>query len=272
MSSAASTATCRVHPTPSRIPRDEADVVALLDWCAGANVAALPYGGGSSVVGGVEAGLVDDSYAGGRHDRPHHGSTACSKSTTCLTRGAHPRRRAGSRLEEQLRPHGFTLRHFPQSFEFSTLGGWLATRAGGHYATVYTHIDDLVESIRMVTPGGVIGSRRLPGSGAGPSPDRLALGSEGTLGVITEAWMRVQDRVRFKASAGVHFADYADGVAATRAVAQSGLFPTNCRLLDATEALVAAGVQDGSTLLVLGFESADHPVGAWIDARGRAVR
>jgi len=116
----------------------------------------------------------------------------------------------------------------------------------------------------MVTPAGVVESRRLPGSGAGPSPDRLALGSEGTLGVITEAWMRVQDRVKFKASAGLRFANYSDGVDATRAVAQSGLFPTNCRLLDANEALIAAGVDDGSALLVLGFESADHPVDAWI--------
>jgi alkyldihydroxyacetonephosphate synthase len=130
---------------------------------------------------------------------------------------------------------------------------------------VYTHIDDLVESIRMVTPYGITESRRLPGSGAGPSPDRLALGSEGSLGVITEAWMRVQDRVKFKASAGMRFTNYQDGVDATRAVAQSGLFPTNCRLLDATEAMIAAGVDDGSAVLILGFESADHPVDAWIE-------
>ncbi|HEY2813823.1 MAG TPA: FAD-binding oxidoreductase [Acidimicrobiales bacterium] len=251
-------------PDAVGFPRDEDDLVALLDWCAGANVAAVPYGGGSSVVGGVEAGLVDDSYAG-----------VVTIDLTRLDRVLEidPVARAariqggtlGPVLEDQLRPHDYTLRHFPQSFEFSTLGGWLATRSGGHYASVYTHIDDLVESIRMVTPGGVIESRRLPGSGAGPSPDRLALGGEGTLGVITEAWMRVQDRVRFKASAGVRFADYGRGVDATRAVAQSGLFPTNCRLLDAGEAMISAGVDDGSALLVLGFESADHPVDAWIE-------
>ena len=105
----------------------------------------------------------------------------------------------GPALEDQLRPHELTLRHFPQSFEFSTLGGWLATRSGGHYATLHTHIDDFVESIRAVTPRGVWESRRLPGSGAGPSPDRMLLGSEGTLGVITEAWMRLQDRPTFRA-------------------------------------------------------------------------
>src|SRR3954451_8360473 len=251
-------------PDAVAFPRDEADVVALLDWCAGANVAAIPYGGGSSVVGGVESGLVSDDYAGvvvidlTRLDQ--------ALEIDAVSRAARIQGGAlGPVLEDQLRPHGYTLRHFPQSFEFSTLGGWLATRSGGHYASVYTHIDDLVESIRMVTPSGITESRRLPGSGAGPSPDRLMLGSEGTLGVITEAWMRVQDRVQFKASTGVRFTSYDDAVEATRAVAQSGLFPTNCRLLDPAEAMIAAGVDDGTALLVLGFESADHPVDAWID-------
>jgi alkyldihydroxyacetonephosphate synthase len=119
--------------------------------------------------------------------------------------------------------------------------------------------------MRVVTPGGVVESRRLPGSGAGPSPDRMFLGSEGILGVITEACMRVQDRVRFKASAGVHFESFVSGAAAVRAVAQAGLYPTNCRLLDPGEAMISAGVGDGSALFVLGFESADHPVDAWIE-------
>jgi alkyldihydroxyacetonephosphate synthase len=130
---------------------------------------------------------------------------------------------------------------------------------------VYTHIDDLVASMRVVTPTGVSESRRLPGSGAGPSPDRLFLGSEGSLGIITEAWMRLQDRPRWKASAGVRFTDYLDAVAATRAISQSALFPTNCRLLDPAEAAMSAGVTDGTALLLLGFESADHPVDAGID-------
>jgi alkyldihydroxyacetonephosphate synthase len=138
----------------------------------------------------------------------------------------------------------------------------LATRSGGHYATVYTHIDDLVESMRVVTPSGTSESRRLPGSGAGPSPDRLFLGSEGSLGIITEAWMRVQDRVRWKASASARFATLDAAAEACRAVAQSGLFPTNCRVLDPGEA-TSAGVTDGSSVLLLGFESADHPVDAW---------
>jgi alkyldihydroxyacetonephosphate synthase len=109
------------------------------------------------------------------------------------------------------------LRHFPQSFEFSTLGGWIATRSGGHFATLYTHIDDFVESVRVLTPTGVVESRRLPGSGAGPSPDRMFIGSEGILGIITEAWMRLQDRPKFRAGASVSFADFAAGAKARRA-------------------------------------------------------
>ena len=105
----------------------------------------------------------------------------------------------GPALEAQLKPHGLTLRHFPQSFVCSTLAGWIATRSGGHFATLYTHIDDLVESLRVITPMGVIETRRLPGSGAGPSPDRLLIGSEGILGIITQAWIRLQDRPNFRA-------------------------------------------------------------------------
>ena len=120
----------------------------------------------------------------------------------------------GPALEDQLRPYGYTLRHYPQSFEFSSLGGWIATRSGGHFATLYTHIDDFVESLRVVTPSGTVVSRRLPGSGAGPSPDRMFIGSEGILGIITEAWMRLQGRPVYRASAGVQFASFESGVAA----------------------------------------------------------
>jgi alkyldihydroxyacetonephosphate synthase len=175
-------------------------------------------------------------------------------------------------LEEQLREHGLTLRHFPQSFEYSTLGGWIATRAGGHFATLETHIDDLVESLRAITPRGSWESRRLPGSGAGPSPDRLLIGSEGILGVIADAWVRVRPRPQFKASAGVTFDDFSRAAEAIRAIAQSGLHPANCRLLDASEAELT-GAGDGSAhLLILGFESADHPVDHWMDLALAAAR
>jgi alkyldihydroxyacetonephosphate synthase len=171
----------------------------------------------------------------------------------------------GPGLEDQLREHGLTLRHFPQSFELSTLGGWIATRAGGHFATLYTHIDDLVESVRAITPSGEWESRRLPGSGAGPSPDRMLIGSEGILGVITEAWMRVQARPVYRGTAGVTFGSFEHGAAAARELAQAGLYPSNCRLLDPGEAALTAAAPEGRALLVLGFESADHPLGPWLD-------
>ncbi|MEV6193066.1 FAD-binding oxidoreductase [Streptomyces sp. NPDC051920] len=242
-------------------PTSEADVVRTLEWCDGAGIAVVPFGGGTSVVGGVEA-RTGEEYAGvvsldlGRMDRVLEVDAASR--AALVQAGA-----LGPDLEEQLRPHGRTLRFFPQSFEFSTLGGWLATRAGGHFATRLTHIDDLTESLRVVTPAGAIESRRLPGSGAGPSPDRMFLGSEGALGVITQAWVRLQDRPRWRAGASVAFEDYEAGVRAVRALAQSGLDPANCRLLDPMEAFINAG--SPTAVLVLGFESADHPVTAWME-------
>jgi len=254
-------------PAPDRVafPRDEAELAALLDWCGDARVAAIPYGGGSSVVGGVEA-AVGEGYRGalaidlGRLDRVleiDRTSRAARIQAGVL----------GPALEDQLRPHGLTLRHFPQSFEFSTLGGWIATRSGGHYATLYTHIDEFVQSLRVLTPTGAVESRRLPGSGAGPSPDRLFLGSEGALGVIVEAWMRLQERPTFRASAAVRFPGpdgFARGAEAVRHIAQAGLFPANCRLLDPVEAVTSGAGAGDAAILVLGFESADHALDAWL--------
>ena len=243
-------------------PPDEDAIWAVLDFCAARRLAVIPFGGGTSVVGGVEP-AVGDRFAGtlsldlGRQGRVLE--------VDPVSRAARIQAGAlGPDLERQLGEHGFTLRHFPQSFEFSTLGGWLATRAGGHFATLYTHIDDLVESIRMVTPRGLWQTRRLPASGAGPSPDRLALGSEGILGVITEAWMRVRPRPRWRASASIRFRDFAAAVAAARDLAQSDLYPSNCRLLDAREALIHRVATDGTSVLLIGFESADHPLEPWM--------
>ena len=239
-------------------PGDEGDVERVLDWCAGERIAAIPYGGGTSVVGGVEPRL-GDAYRG--VVTIDLGGLGDVLDVDPVSRAARIQAGAlGPALEDQLREHGYTLRHFPQSFEFSTLGGWIATRAGGHFATLYTHIDDLVESVRAVTPAGTWESRRLPGSGAGPSPDRLLLGSEGILGVITEAWVRVQERPRFKLSCGVAFDSFAAGAEAVHELAQSGLNPSNCRLLDEAESALTHAGPPGKALLVLGFESAHHPM------------
>src|ERR687896_360985 len=178
-------------------PRDERELEQLLGWCADEGVAAIPFGGGTSVVGGVEPRV------------PHEAVVTID------------------------------LKRMNRVLDVDPVSRAARTRAGGHYATLHTHIDDFVESIRAITPSGAWESRRLPGSGAGPSPDRMLIGSEGTLGVITEAWMRVQDRPRWKASAGV--------------------------LLDEREGALTMAAPDGQALLVLGFESADHPVDAWLE-------
>lgn len=249
-------------PDVVAFPTDEAEVAAVLAWCSDAGLAAIPYGGGSSVVGGVEAppagafpGVVSIDL--GRLDRVLEIDRA---SRAARIQGGV----LGPSLEDQLRPHGLTLRHFPQSFEFSTLGGWIATRSGGHYATLFTHIDEFVESLRVVTPTGTIATRRLPASGAGPSPDRLFIGSEGILGIITEAWMRLQDRPTRRASAAVTFATFEAGAGAVRSLAQSGLHPTNCRLLDPGEAMTSGAGTGSEAVLVVGFESADHDLDAWM--------
>ena len=242
-------------------PGSEQELARVLEWCSAARLAVTPYGGGTSVVGGV------DPVRG-----PHEGSVSVDLSrmdrvlevddvsnAALIEAGA-----AGPRLELQLAKQGRTLRFYPQSYEFSTLGGWIATRAAGHYATGPTHIDDLVESVRALTVGGEAWeSRRLPGSGAGPSPDRMLLGSEGTLAVITRAWVRVQPGPSERRSASVRFPSFGAGCEAVREIVQSGLAPANCRLVSAREApRTPAGAAD---LLVLGFEAAA------VDGAGRAI-
>ena len=240
------------------LPRDESEIETVLSWCEAEGAAVVPFGGGTSVVGGVEARLGDRPVVSLDLRRLDRVLEVDAESMAArIQAGA-----TGPRLEEQLRELGLTLRHFPQSFEYSTLGGWIATRAGGHFATLYTHIDDLVESVRAITPRGLWESRRLPGSGAGPSPDRALVGSEGILGVIGEAWMRVRPRPEFKTSCGVEFDDFLAAVGAVREISQSGLYPSNCRLLDAMEAGTTGAGSGEKSLLVLGFESPHHPVEA----------
>ncbi len=244
-------------------PRDAAEVARVLEVCDERYWACVPFGGGTSVVGGVDAALaragreavvsLDLGALSGVHEVDETSRLARIGAGTL-----------GPVLEDELGRRGLTLRHFPQSFEFSTLGGWLATRAGGHYATGPTRIDELAHAIAMVTPRGTLETHRHPGSGAGPEPARLLLGSEGAFGVITEAWMRVVPRPRWRATASVAYRDFAGGVAAARALAQSGLLPSNARLLDGNEARLHRVRFDGSSVLLIGFESADHLLGPWL--------
>ena len=247
-------------------PRGERDVEAVLEWAADANVAVIPYGGGTSVTGGITCDIPARfdgavSLDLGAMDRVLQIDDVSR--TALIQAGA-----LGPVLEKQLRALDLTLRFYPQSFELSTLGGWIATRAGGHFATAQTHIDDLVEAARAITPSGAWESRRVPGSGAGPSPDRMLLGSEGILGVVTEAWVRVRPRPQAQSLAAVRFGSFADGIEALRAIAQSHMRPSNCRLIDAEEARMTGASDGTAALLVLGFEGASEavmPVGELLD-------
>jgi len=243
-------------------PRNEDELERTLTWCDEKSYSAIPYGGGTSVVWGVNV--------------PHDTDAAVTIDLDNLNEvleidevsraGRFQAGILGPDLEAALRPRGLTLRHFPQSFPWSTVGGWVATRSGGHYATNHTHIDDFVEATRMLTPAGWFETRRLPGSGAGPSPDRLVIGSEGTLGIISECWLRLQKRPTYRASAGVIFTSWDTGCTAIRHIVQAKLWPANLRILDPVEAGNNAGLDGTQSLVIIGFESADVPQGANVNA------
>lgn len=245
-------------PAPDVVarPEDESEVRGVLSWADRQNLAVVPFGGGTSVVGGVEADFQHEGYAGvvsldmRSMDRVEEVDT--SSRLARIQAGA-----TGPGLEEQLGAHGLTMRHYPQSYEFSTLGGWIATRSSGHYATVETRVDDLVRSARLLTPCGPLESEAVPSSGAGPDPDALVCGSEGILGVITRATVRVRRPPRYRSRASVMFDDFEAAVEATRTLAGSRLFPVNCRLLDEHEVLLNQVTEHGGNVLLLGFES-DH--------------
>ncbi len=245
-----------VYPNPVDAvahPRSDEELERVLTWASDNQIVAIPYGAGSSVVGGTSP--PEDASAVVTISMDHLDQVLEIDETSRAARiqaGVY-----GPHLENQLRPHGYTLRHFPQSFALSTLGGWIATRSGGHYATNHTHIDDFVESTRMLTPNGWWESRRLPGSGAGTSPDRVVIGSEGILGIITEAWMRIQKRPTFRATAGVTFGSWESGYEAVRRIVQAKLWPANLRILDPLLAKTGAGLDGETTLVIIGFESAE---------------
>lgn len=251
-------------PAPDVVarPEDEDAIQALISWAEDERVAVVPFGGGTSVVGGTECTgeghtgvlsldlrTLDQVLEVDTEDR-----------TARIQAGV-----TGPDLNDQLEEHGFALRHYPQSYEFSTLGGWLATRAGGHYATVRTRIDDFTQSLRLVAPGATLETPRVPSSGAGPDLSKLILGSEGALGVITEATMRVEPRPEHRARASLRFDALDPAVQAARRIVQSGLTPANLRLLDSNEAMLNQVAMDGSTVLLVGFESPEHPVEAPLD-------
>ncbi|MCS7282741.1 MAG: FAD-binding oxidoreductase [Anaerolineae bacterium] len=219
-------------------PADEGQVAALISWAVDREILLIPFGGGSTVLGAVEppeddrpAITVDLARMDQLRwlDRVSH--------LACIQAGA-----TGPEVEAQLNAQGFTLGHFPQSFEFSTLGGWIATRAAGQTSTGYGKIEDMTQAVRMVTPVGVVETRNTPATATGPRLLDLFVGSEGTLGIITEAVMRVRPLPEVQDYRGFLFRRLEDGIAALRDLMQAGPRPTIARLSDAPETAAFAAL------------------------------
>jgi alkyldihydroxyacetonephosphate synthase len=213
-------------------PESVDQVRAVLAACAERGVAVVPFGGGTSVVGGVEP--VSDGFAGavsidlGSLDR------VVSIDRTSLT-ATFEAGLNGPRIEGALGAEGLTLGHFPQSFEYSTVGGWIATRSAGVASTGYGRIDELVEGLRLVAPAGEVDARALPASAAGPDLRELLVGSEGVLGVICQATLRVRRAPAERRYEGWWFGSFAEGREAFRVMEQADASPDVARLSDEDE-------------------------------------
>ncbi len=215
------------------LPADHDEVLDVLRACAEHRVAVVPFGGGTCVVGGLSP-------------RAHDGFVALDlRRMNRLLRLDEVSRTAtlqpglrGPQVEALLAERGYTLGHFPQSFEWATVGGFAAARSSGQASAGYGRFDDMVMALRVATPQGTLELGRAPRSAAGPDLRQLVLGSEGAFGVITSVTVRVRPKPRSKVYEGWRFTSFAAGQAALRALAQDGPLPTVLRLSDETETLI----------------------------------
>ncbi|WP_396655172.1 FAD-binding oxidoreductase [Microbacterium sp.] len=220
-------------------PADHAQTLAVLSHCATQSIAVVPFGGGTSVVGGVEPDAGGHRAVIALDLSRTAGLLALDEQSLLATFGAGT---TGPQAEELLARHGLTLGHFPQSFEFASLGGFAATRSSGQASRGYGRFDDLVHALVVATPVGELRLGRAPASAAGPDLRELFLGSEGVLGVITEVTVRVRPKPTQTAYASWTFPDFAAGTAAVRAATQRGIRPTVLRLSDETETRIGAAM------------------------------
>lgn len=242
-------------------PRSEAEVVAVLASCREIKLAVIPFGGGTSVVGGIEA------ESGGQRfvvtlDLAYLNRVlqldAVSQTAT-VEAGIF-----GPELEQRLAERGFTLGHFPQSFEFSTLGGWIATRSSGQNSLGYGGIDKLVESLRIVTPQGTIETLHVPRRADGPDLTQMLIGSEGSYGVIVSATVRIRPKPEARDYWMYAFKDFKSALDASRTLVQAGPLPALLRIADEEEttASLALGHRPGR-----GSRSLKRRFGQWLLAR-----
>ena len=225
-------------PDAVLVPEDSRQVAALLRACAEAGVAVVPFGGGSSVVGGVEA-LRGDHDAVVSLDLARLRSIQLDR--TSLTARLGPGLR-GPEAERALGELGATLGHFPQSYEQATIGGYAATRSAGQASSGYGRFDELVTAVELTAPVGAMRTLQVPHTAAGPSLRELVLGSEGTLGVITEVDCRVRPKPRLRRFEGWMSSDWAAGMEIIRGLAQEGEMPDVLRLSDEEETRVSLGM------------------------------
>ncbi len=219
-------------PDAVLLPGNDDEISAILRFCSQHGIAVVPFGGGTSVVGGLDPvrGTFDAvvSLDLRRFDQLHRLDEVAGQAE--LGAGL-----TGPQAEHLLGRHGFSLGHFPQSFEFATIGGYAATRSSGQNSAGYGRFNDMIRGLRMVTPVGVLDLGRAPESAAGPDLRQLLIGSEGVFGIITRVRLRVHRTpaaVRYEAWS---FPDFATGTAALRDVAQTGAGPTVIRLSDEAE-------------------------------------
>lgn len=237
-------------PDAVLLPASHEQVVALLGVCAGHDVAVVPFGGGTSVVGGV-APLAGNHAAVVALDlRRLAGLAAVDRRSLTARFGAGTR---GPALEQALADHDLTLGHFPQSFEYVTVGGCAATRSAGQASTGYGRFDKLVRGLRMATPTAELGAQPFPATAAGPDLRQLVVGSEGTLGVITDVTLEVRPRPAERRYEGLFFESFAAGAEAMRDAVQDDAGPDVARLSDEDETrLTMALAGDGGLKGALG--------------------
>ncbi|MGZ5309687.1 MAG: FAD-binding oxidoreductase, partial [Solirubrobacterales bacterium] len=224
------------------LPADSRQLEAVLGACAAENVAVVPFGGGTSVVGGVEP------RCGGRNriialDLCRMREVEVDRRSLTARLGPGLR---GPEAEAALAAAGMTLGHFPQSFEYATIGGFAATRSAGQASAGYGRFDELVTAVQMLAPAGRLGTLQTPHTAAGPSIRELVIGSEGTLGVIDEVTVRVRPAPQARRYEAWFAADFASGGEIVRELAQREALPDVTRLSDEEEtrlSLMLAGIE-----------------------------
>ncbi|MDT5205238.1 MAG: alkyldihydroxyacetonephosphate synthase [Mycobacterium sp.] len=219
-------------PDAVLLPGSDDEVAAILRYCSQQGIAVVPFGGGTSVVGGLDPVRGGFIAAVSLDLRRFDELLAFDEVSGEAEFGAGV---TGPRAEELLAAHGFSLGHFPQSFEFATLGGFAATRSSGQDSAGYGRFDDMIRELRVITPAGVLDLGRAPQSAAGPDLRQLVIGSEGVFGVITRVRVRVHPVPQATRYEAWSFPDFATGTAALRTVTQTAAGPTVIRLSDEAE-------------------------------------